>query len=139
MPLLFLNTDYPSSRHKPMLLLLYFLLILSNKNVSTSSHIPAPSYTHIPAPLSHQTNHLFSPMFLLHYIVKTFLHDILFFYRHQKFRQQTLMLVSTIFHFFKNYEKCSLFHLKSSFCSRNIQIFVFPSSPLFLPVGHCFT
>ena len=39
---------------------------------------------------------------------------------------------------FKNYEKCSLFHLKSSFCSRDIQIFVFLSSPLFLPVSHCF-
>ena len=34
--------------------------------------------------------------------------------------------------------KCFLFHLKSSFCSRDIQIFVFPSSPLFLPVSHCF-
>ena len=32
-----------------------------------------------------------------------------------------------------------LFHLKSSFHSRDIQIFVFPSSPLFLPVSHCFT
>ena len=31
-----------------------------------------------------------------------------------------------------------LFHLKSSFCSRDIQIFVFLSSPLFLPVTHCF-
>ena len=38
---------------------------------------------------------------------------------------------------FKNYEKCFLFHLKSSFRSRDIQIFVFPSSPLFLPVSHC--
>ena len=39
---------------------------------------------------------------------------------------------------FKNYEKCFLFHLKSSFRSRDIQIFLFSSSPLFLPVDHCF-
>ena len=39
---------------------------------------------------------------------------------------------------FKNYEKCFLFHLKSSFRSRNIQIFVHPSSPLFFPFSHCF-
>ena len=37
-----------------------------------------------------------------------------------------------------NYQKSFLFHLKSSFCSRAIQIFVFPSSPLFFPAGHCF-
>ena len=30
-----------------------------------------------------------------------------------------------------------LFHLKSSFCSRDIQMFVFPPSPLFLPTSHC--
>ena len=30
------------------------------------------------------------------------------------------------------------FHLKSSFCSQDIQIFLVPSSPLFLTVGHCF-
>ena len=35
-------------------------------------------------------------------------------------------------------EKCFLFHLKSSFHSRDVQIFVFLSFPLFLPVGHCF-
>ena len=29
------------------------------------------------------------------------------------------------------------FHLKSFFCSWEIQIFVFPSSPLLLPVSHC--
>ena len=34
--------------------------------------------------------------------------------------------------------KMFLFHLKSSFRSRDIQIFVFLSSPLFLPVSHCF-
>ena len=36
----------------------------------------------------------------------------------------------------QNYEKYLLFHLKGSFRSRDIQIFVFPSSPLFLPVSH---
>ena len=35
-------------------------------------------------------------------------------------------------------EKCFLFHLKSSFRSRDIRIFVFSSSPLFSPVSHCF-
>ena len=35
-----------------------------------------------------------------------------------------------------NYEKCFLFHLKSSFHCQDIQIFVFPSSPLFVPVSH---
>ena len=35
-------------------------------------------------------------------------------------------------------KKCFLFNLKSSFRSRDIQIFVFLSFPLFLPVGHCF-
>ena len=39
---------------------------------------------------------------------------------------------------FNNYEKCFLFHLRSSFHSEDIQILVFPSSPLFLPVNHCF-
>ena len=39
---------------------------------------------------------------------------------------------------FKNYEKCILFHLKSSFRFRDIQIFVFPSSPYFVSVSHCF-
>ena len=34
--------------------------------------------------------------------------------------------------------KMFLIDLKSSFCYRDIQIFVFPSSPLFLPVSHCF-
>ena len=38
----------------------------------------------------------------------------------------------------KNYEKCFLFPLKSSFCSQDIQIFLFQSSPLFLPVTLCF-
>ena len=36
------------------------------------------------------------------------------------------------------YQKYFLFHLKSSFSSRDIQIFVFLAFPLFLPVGHCF-
>ena len=39
---------------------------------------------------------------------------------------------------FKMYEKCFLFHLKSSFHSTDIQFFVFLSSHLFLPVSHCF-
>ena len=48
------------------------------------------------------------------------------------------------FYFSPNYsplktEKCSLFHLKISFCSRDIQVLVFSSSPLFLPASHCFT
>ena len=34
--------------------------------------------------------------------------------------------------------KMFLFHLKSPFRSQDIQIFVFLSSPLFLPVSHCF-
>ena len=38
----------------------------------------------------------------------------------------------------KKYEKWLLFYLKSSFRSRDIQFFVFLSSPLFLPVSHCF-
>ena len=33
----------------------------------------------------------------------------------------------------KAMKKCFLFHLKSSFCSRGIQIFVFPSSHFFSP------
>ena len=39
---------------------------------------------------------------------------------------------------FKNYEKCFLFYLKSSFHSSVIQIFVFSSSHLFYSVSHCF-
>ena len=51
-----------------------------------------------------------------------------------------LKLMSTIFYqifishqmiVLQNCEKCFLFHLKSSFRSRDIQIFVFSSSPLF--------
>ena len=38
----------------------------------------------------------------------------------------------------KKYEKWFLFYLKSSFRSRDIQFFVFLSSPLFLLVSHCF-
>ena len=34
-------------------------------------------------------------------------------------------------------EKCYLFYLKSSFCSEDIQIFVFTSSSRFFPVNHC--
>ena len=59
----------------------------------------------------------------------------------------SLKLVSVIFYqifishemiALQNYEKCFLFHFKSSFCSQDIQVFVFPPSPLFLPVSHCF-
>ena len=39
---------------------------------------------------------------------------------------------------FRNYERCFLFHLKSSFRAQDIPIFVFRSSPLFLLVSHCF-
>ena len=39
---------------------------------------------------------------------------------------------------FKNYEKCFLFHLKNFFHSRDIQIFVFSSAPVFPLVSHCF-
>ena len=37
----------------------------------------------------------------------------------------------------KTMKNVFLFHLKSSFHSWDILIFVFPSSPLFLPVSHC--
>ena len=37
----------------------------------------------------------------------------------------------------KKYEWCFLFHLKISFRSRDVQIFVFPFFPLFLSVSHC--
>ena len=59
----------------------------------------------------------------------------------------SLKLVSTIFYQiflftkwepFKKYEKCFLFHLKSSFCSWDIQIFVFSPTPYSFPVSHCF-
>ena len=39
---------------------------------------------------------------------------------------------------FKNYEKCFLFHLKSSFRSRDIQIFVFFSLPFHTFRNGCF-
>ena len=35
-----------------------------------------------------------------------------------------------------DYKKCFLFNLKSSFCFRDVQIFVFPTSPQFFPVSH---
>ena len=38
---------------------------------------------------------------------------------------------------FKNYEKSCLFHLKSTFRSQHILIFVFPYFLLFLLVSHC--
>ena len=59
------------------------------------------------------------------------------------FKAYVLCFLS-IFHFqpnespSKTMKKCSLFHLESSFCSQDVQIFVFPSSSLFLPASHCF-
>ena len=49
---------------------------------------------------------------------------------------QSLKLVSAISLYeqivaLKNEEKCFLFHLKAFSCSQDIQIFVFPPSPLF--------
>ena len=50
----------------------------------------------------------------------------------------------SLFHIFyqwqslNDYEKCFLFHLKSSFCSRDIQSFVFLFSALFPFFRHCF-
>ena len=41
-------------------------------------------------------------------------------------------LLSKIWHYVPK------FHLKSSFCSQDIQIFVFSSSHFFFPVSHCF-
>ena len=38
----------------------------------------------------------------------------------------------------KTMKNVFLFHLISSLCSHDIQIFVFPSSPLFHPVSYCF-
>ena len=58
-----------------------------------------------------------------------------------------LKLVSTIFYQIFIFQqmialqelwKMFLFHLKSSFCSWDIQIFVYSSSPLFFRVSHCF-
>ena len=54
----------------------------------------------------------------------------------------SLKLVSAIFYQIHQtiaFQKlCFLFHLKSSFRSRDIQFFLFPSSLSFLPVSHCF-
>ena len=33
----------------------------------------------------------------------------------------------------ENFQKCSLFYQKSSFCPQNFQIFVLPSTSLFFP------
>ena len=37
----------------------------------------------------------------------------------------------------KNYQKCSLFYQKSSFCPQHFQIFVLHSSSFFAFLGHC--
>ena len=52
-------------------------------------------------------------------------------------------VVSAVFIFLPNdnplkTRKSDFYFIKSSFCSQDIQIFVFPSSPLFLSVGHYF-
>ena len=55
-----------------------------------------------------------------------------------------LKLVSAIFLFFSLNDSTSksmknaIFSSKNYFFSKDIQIFVFPFSPLFLPVRHCF-
>ena len=49
-----------------------------------------------------------------------------------------LKLVSTIFYSPSRTMKNALFHLKRSCGYQNIQIFVYPFSPLFLPVNYCF-
>ena len=52
-------------------------------------------------------------------------------------------VVFTIFIFFinkkllKSYQNCFSFYQKSSFCPRDFQTFLFPSSPLFFFLGHC--
>ena len=38
----------------------------------------------------------------------------------------------------KTMKNAFLFHLKSSFRSRDVQFFIILSFPFFLPVGHCF-
>ena len=51
-----------------------------------------------------------------------------------------MCLFSSFFHHMiarKQLWKILFFHLKSSFRSQDIQIFVFLSSPLISPVGHC--
>ena len=58
---------------------------------------------------------------------------------YQIFIKWFLLIFITKWKPFKKYEKCFLFHLKSSFRSWDIQVFVFSSSPLFLPVSHCFS
>ena len=65
----------------------------------------------------------------------------------KKKHRNNLKLVSAIFYqififhqmiAFQKLKNVFLFHLKNPFCSRDIQIFIFPSFPLFLPVSHCF-
>ena len=82
-------------------------------------------------------------MFLLVFLLTTGKQVVLIFQMLQLsliFVQHSLKVVSAIFikflffttsEPFKNYEKCVLFHLKSSFCSRDIQFFVFSAFPIF--------
>ena len=84
----------------------------------------------------------FSIYFHQHYVTHIFKSKIIFLLSH------VLKLVSAIyirFLFFhqmiplqKLWKILFLFHEKSSFRSRDNQVFVFLSFPLFLPVGYCF-
>ena len=61
--------------------------------MSQQVHIPLRHHT---APMSHQTNYLFSSTYFIHKIAKAFLHGTLFFYCHQKFE---LFLSANFKHF----------------------------------------
>ena len=84
----------------------------------------------------------FSIYFHQHYVTHIFKSKIIFLLSH------VLKLVSAIFIKFlffhqmiplqKLWKILFLFHEKSSFRSRDNQVFVFLSFPLFLPVGYCF-
>ena len=84
----------------------------------------------------------FSIYFHQHYVTHIFKSKIIFLLSH------VLKLVSAIFIKFlffhqmiplqKLWKILFLFHEKSSFHSRDNQVFVFLSFPLFLPVGYCF-
>ena len=82
--------------------------------------------------------------FLLYYVLannfkKVFLIPESNLFHHSSFQQFFFSLI-IIVHFIRRNlfnKKCFSFHLKSSFCSWDIQFFVFSSSPLFFPVSHC--
>ena len=62
-----------------------------------------------------------------------------------KYLKACVRYFSSNFYFSPNYslsktmKNVFLFHLRSSFCSPDIQIFVFSSSSLLFPVSHCFS